>query len=433
MNCTAFTERMTSLKWASVPQEDAPSRPRTIHINTSGNGGGVAELISSLVDHDLESGLPTRWAVLDAPGPFFDFTKRLHYLFHGKGDPLEIQKSSQLYRAVLRDASKTIIPELRRTDTVVLHDPQTLGLVSLLRPHARRVYWHCHIGATAMQDNVREKLWDFFESDVQAADAVLVADPSYLRGFSPRAIQRIMPAISPTAPKNRDIGAPEVQHRLTEVGLFGSTTGESQAGRIWQHSALPATAPVLLQISRWDPLKGMVDLLSSVRRMDPSIHVVIAGPDPKDVLDDPEGSDQLDQALATYNAMPSHERGRVHIATLSIRDKCLNALRINALQRRADIVVQRSVEEGFGLTVTEAMFKAKPVVAHRVGGLAAQISDGVNGLLTEPRNDKEFVSAVHSLMNNKDYRTSLGSRARRDVRARFLMDRLSLDYQSLSR
>ncbi|MGH3691051.1 MAG: glycosyltransferase [Microbacterium sp.] len=203
------------------------------------------------------------------------------------------------------------------------------------------------------------------------------------------------------------------------------------AGRVWQDAPVPDHAPVVLQVSRWDPLKGIRDVLRVVEHLDPRVHVVVAGPDPAEVLDDPEGVDQLDEALQQLHELPAPIRSRVHLIALSAQDRDLNALHVNALQRRADVVVQRSVEEGFGLTITEAMFKGKPVVATRTGGIPRQIKDRVNGLLVEPGDDEAFIVAVNELVADEGLRAELGAAAESSVRRGYLIDRLVRNYDML--
>ena len=418
------------LRWVHPPPDTRG--PRTIHLNTSASGGGVAEMLSAVTAHDRAHGTASGWGVLDAPPAFFAVTKALHHLFHGRGDPTRVGAGGPTYRAVLERAGAALEGAIQPTDTVVLHDPQTLGLSSWARDRAERVYWQCHIGSLHDPRGVKPVLWSFFADDLRAVWAVLVTDARYVLGAPAPAVRVVHPAISPTSPKNTPLTDAQVAGHLRATGIGGTTSGSTPAGRVWHGGPLPAGAPVVLQVARWDPLKGMQDVVGAVERLDGTAHVVLAGPDPAEVLDDPEGQEQLEIVLERYRALPARDRARVHVVALSYRDGNLNALRVNALQRRADVVVQRSLEEGFGLTVTEAMLKAKPVVGSRTGGIPSQITDGVNGLLVDPGDDDAFAAAVNRLVPDPGLRSSLGAAAARDVRARYLIDRLAGDYRSLA-
>ena len=168
------------LRWVHPPPETRG--PRTIHLNTSASGGGVAEILSAVTRHDRAHGTASGWGVLDAPPAFFAVTKALHHLFHGRGDPARIGAGGLTYRAVLERAGAELEDVIRPTDTVVLHDPQTLGLSRWMRDRAERVFWHCHIGSLHDPRGVKPALWSFFADDLRAVRAVLVTDARYVLG-----------------------------------------------------------------------------------------------------------------------------------------------------------------------------------------------------------------------------------------------------------
>jgi trehalose synthase len=404
---------------------------RLIHINTSDRGGGVAEIIENVTRHDEAHDLRSGWIVIDAPDEFFAVTKGLHHLFHGRGDTTLLREGAHIYREVLHEVSVALELEIRQDDILVLHDPQTLGLAAWAARRGRPVYWHCHIGTLRKSVSIKEALWEFFANDLRAVEAVLVAEPGFLQGAPISRTLIVHPAIDPDAPKNVSMGSVDIEEHLQSIGAKLATDAVGPAGRIWQEGPLPAHVPVVLQVSRWDPLKGIRDVLRVIEDLDPRVHVVVAGPDPGEVLDDPEGVEQLEEALRQLRALPAQVRGRVHLIALSAQDRDLNALRVNALQRRADVVVQRSVEEGFGLTVTEAMFKAKPVVATRTGGIPRQIDDRFNGRLVEPNDDEAFIRAVNELVADARLRAEVGAAAEQSVREGYLIDRLVRNYDML--
>lgn len=408
------------------------SGARTVHINTSAAGGGVAELLAAVTAP--ARGRSSGWGVVRGDAAFYAFTKNLHHLFHGRGDPALLASAARDYRPVLADAAREIARHLRPADTLVLHDPQTLGLAPLLRPRVRRLAWHCHIGTRTGPPEVRAALWSLYAPDVPAVDEVLVVDAAYVSGSQARRVVEVAPATDPDSAKNRELGTAELAALLQDTGLTAGSAqraGATPAGRVWQQGAVPATAPVVLQVSRWDPLKGMADVVRSAEHLPPDVHLVLAGPEPAEVRDDPEGVQQLDIALDAWDRLPDPVRDRVHLVTLSGRDRIRNALWVNALQRRADVVVQRSVEEGFGLTVTEAMLKARPVVVTGVGGLALQVEHEVTGLVAPPH-DEPFAAAVGRLTTDPALRDRIGAAARASASARYLIDRLVADYDALS-
>lgn len=404
---------------------------RTVHLNTSAAGGGVAELLAAATAPSR--GGSSGWGVVRGDAAFYAFTKNLHHLFHGRGDPALLASSAQDYRPVLAEAAREIARQLRPEDTLVLHDPQTLGLAPLLRPRVQRLAWHCHVGTRTGPAEVRAALWSLYAQDVPAVDEVLVVDSAYVSGSGARRVVEVAPATDPESAKNRELGTAELAALLQETGLTAGEprSGATPAGRVWQQCAVPATAPVVLQVSRWDPLKGMADVVRSAEHLPPDVHLVLAGPEPAEVRDDPEGVQQLDVALHARDRLPAPVRHRVHLVTLSGRDRIRNALWVNALQRRADVVVQRSVEEGFGLTVTEAMLKARPVVVTGVGGLALQVEHEVTGLVA-PSQDEPFAAAVGRLTADPALRDRIGTAAHASASARYLIDRLVADYDALS-
>jgi trehalose synthase len=418
-----------SVRWVRQPADGAGAR--VIHVNTSARGGGVAEILENVTRHDRARSRRSGWVVIDAPDEFFAFTKGLHHLFHGRGDPALLDEGVRVYREVLAQVPALLERVIRPDDIVVLHDPQTLGLATWAARHARRTYWHCHIGSLTDPAGVKSALWQFFADDLHAVDAVLVTEPAYLAGAPVLRVRVVHPAIDPDAPKNTTMDDTEVARHLRAIGTDDTTSTVGPAGRVWQDDALPGDSPMVLQVSRWDPLKGMGDVLRTAAHLDPRTHVVLAGPDPTEVLDDPEGTAQLKETLQQLSALPEPVRSRVHLVALSAHDRDLNALRVNALQRRADVVVQRSLEEGVGLTVTEAMFKAKPVVASRTGGIPRQIDDRVSGLLVDPGDDDTFVAAVNELVADAQLRADIGAAAESSVRGSYLIDRLAGDYDVL--
>lgn len=418
-----------TVSWVHEP---AAASRRILHVNTSARGGGVAEILGDVMDEPAYEGATHGWLLLGGPPEFYQFTKLLHHRFHGHGAGEPLTAGTAVYRRVLADAAEHLRALVAADDVLVLHDPQTLGLAPLLAEHVGHLAWHCHIGTSTDPGGARNALWELFADDLDAVDTILVADPTYLPREHRHHVTTAAPAISLRAPKNEPLTDRQVREVLGDLGLT-STPGRAGIARVWQGGLLPDAAETVLQVSRWDPLKGMASVLALADSLPDRAHVVLAGPDPAEVLDDPEGLEQLQRVLAAFDGLPETTQERVHVVALSLEDRTVNARAVNALQRRADVVVQRSLEEGFGLTVTEAMLKARPVVAHAVGGIRQQIVDGQNGHLVDAADDERFAALVRELLTSPSRRESLGRAARESVEQNFLIGRLVRDYTRLAR
>jgi trehalose synthase len=244
----------------------------------------------------------------------------------------------------------------------------------------------------------------------------------------------IPPSIDPLSAKNADIPAEERIRVLTDAGLLSG--GGSPAEPI-VHGAPPpaAAAPLVVQVSRWDRLKDMPGVMLGFARMAPQrpgAHLMLAGPAVAGVTDDPEQAQVFTDCLLTWQTLPADVRDRVHLATLPTDDIDRNATMVNALQRHAAVVVQKSFAEGFGLTVTEAMWKGRPVVAGAVGGIRDQIEDGHSGLLVDPHDREAFAAALDRVLGDEQLAAGLGAAARARVLDHYLGDRQLRQYAELS-
>ncbi|MBF9134976.1 glycosyltransferase [Plantactinospora sp. S1510] len=410
-------------------------RPLLVHVNTTSTGGGVAELLHRLIPAQNDDGTAVGWAVVSGNPEFFALTKTLHHLLHGKGDPTPLAgvDAGTLYRSVLRPQGLWLAGQLREGDTVALHDPQTLGMAPMLAARGIRVVWHCHIGTTDRSATKPDYVWRFLAPEFDDVDVVLATRPEFGPPRFARRRHVVAPAIDPDSPKNRPLTAAEVDALLGGIGLVGPAAGDDLSATLDQVGPVPPNAPIVLQVSRWDPLKDMIGVLRCLPGLPQDVHLVLAGPDPYEVTDDPEGVVVLAEVRAAYRDLPEPERRRVHLVNLSMRDPERNALLINALQRRADVVLQKSLEEGFGLTVTEAMHKYRPVVASAVGGLALQVVDGETGLLVDPTDYAGVAAAVRRLLVDRDLCRRLGAQAAAEVARRYHISRLVADYRQVVR
>lgn len=411
--------------------EPTGERRRLVHVNATARGGGVAELLHGLVRCQRTAGLNACWAVIHGDEDFYAVTKLLHHLLHGTADPDRLRPELlRTYRDRLASQVPWFTERLARDDVVVLHDPQTLGLAPMVSALGARVVWHCHVGADVPPDRGPGAVWRAFEAELSAVDAVVTTLPEFAPPSVPLANRFVAaPAIDPAAPKNRHLTPPEATALLDRAGLTTDRTAPDV--RVVQQAPLPTDARVVLQVSRWDPLKDMPGVVRSVEGLAPDVHLVLAGTDPTEIPDDPEGLAVLADVQETLAGLSPADRARVHLVNVSMRNPLGNALLVNALQRRADVVLQKSLEEGFGLTVTEAMVKGRAVVASSVGGLRQQVTHERNGLLVDPTDLAGVRAALTRLLDDPALRRRLGDQARSDTLERYTMARLVADYAAI--
>jgi trehalose synthase len=417
---------------------------RTVwHVNSTEEGGGVAEMLQSVLGYAADSGIRIRWLVIEADAAFFDVTKRLHHLLHGSpGDHGSLGHAERhIYESALAAEADQLAGLVKPGDPVVLHDPQTLGLAPALVAAGARVVWSCHIGADEANEYSRAA-WQFLDRYTASPDYQVFSRPQYAwENLDRSQIKIIPPCIDAFTAKNQplsgasaaailDAAAVVPARTLTAAPTFigrDQTTGRvlTRADMI-EDNPVPGTARIVTQISRWDPLKDPLGVLSgfcSHGPPDSDVHFMLAGPDPNSIADDPDSRQTLAELRAARDALDPQARRRTHIACLPMRDLDENAAIVNALQRRADIVVQKSLAEGFGLTVAEAMWKARPTVASRVGGIQDQIESGVSGMLVEPSDLAQFGAAITTLLAEPDTADAMGSAAQARVCREYLAPR----------
>jgi trehalose synthase len=415
------------------------------NVNSTASGGGVAEMLQTLLAYARGAEVDTRWLVLDGDPQFFEITKAIHNALHGSlvGRTGFGPEDRAHYERVMRANLAHLRSMVRPGDAVLLHDPQTAGLAAGLKALGAHVVWRCHIGRDESTE-VTDLGWEFLREDVLAADAVVFSRVKYVPDWIPQErVQIIQPSIDPFSTKNTALESADVRRILIEVGLVRNgdvrdTVGfhrrAGSKGVLRRHADLvsnappPITAPLVVQVSRWDRLKDMPGVLSGfaahVAPKVPDAHLVLAGPDVSGVSDDPEGAEVYAECRTVWDALPDHVRSRCHLASLPMDDVDENALIVNALQRHAALVVQKSLAEGFGLTLTEAMWKARPVVASAVGGLQDQMTDGDEGLLlADPADLESFGELVTRLLGEPELRSGMGRRGQERVRRDFLGDR----------
>jgi len=445
---TASLERFRSVlneeQWERLERAAARARRdfegRVVwNVNSTARGGGVAELLGALVPYSRSAGVDARWVVIEGDAAFFRVTKRLHNMLHGApGDGEGLSPADEAtYLEVTERNARELAALVRPGDLVLAHDPQTAGLVTPLQRHGARVVWRCHVGADAPNPAVHEA-WSFLLPHVQRADRLVFSRPAFVwDGLDRSRVVVIAPSIDAFTAKNQPLAPDAVESILGACGIYAEHSGgaasftrlDGSPGRVRRCTErngsppLPATAPAVVQVSRWDRLKDPAGVLHAFAEgIAPSTnaHLVLAAPSTAAVADDPEGPRVLAELAAQARRMPADLRERVHLFSLPMDDIEENAAIVNALQRRADVVVQKSLAEGFGLTVAEAMWKARPVVASAVGGIQDQIVDGESGLLVDPHDLEGFAKAVARLLGDPARARWMGNNARERVRGAFL-------------
>lgn len=422
---------------------------RTVwNVNSTARGGGVAELLQSLIAYLRGGGIDARWSVIGGTPPFFEITKRIHNNLHGvagDGGGLGAEQHA-IYERNLAEAAAELAARVGPDDVVFLHDPQTAGLVDAVRATGALVVWRCHVGLDSPNDTARGA-WNFLRGYVTAADAFIFSRRSFAwEGLDPERIWLVAPSIDAFAPKNQELDPAQVGAILARAGITDGPVGgpttfalrDGGVGTVERPAELTEDAPVpndatlVAQVSRWDRLKDPVGVLSGFAdglAERPGAHLVLAGPAVEAVSDDPEGAEVLAEVKAARRRLGADVRARTHLACLPMDDIQENAAIVNALQRRADVIVQKSLAEGFGLTVAEAMWKRTAVIASRIGGIQDQIVDGESGiLLGDPTDIGAFATELRRLVDDAALRERLGTAAQRRVRDEFLGTRHLIQY-----
>ncbi len=365
---------------------------RVAHVNATPDGGGVAEILRSLVPITRDLGLDAAWYTLPPDTGFFNVTKQFHNWLQGQPGELT-SRHQRIYTRYLEQLAQQIAGV--HADVWVIHDPQPLALRDLV-PLRGGVIWRCHIDCSTANPHVR----DYLAPWVRGYDQALFSMPQYvLPALSRKQVRIIYPAIDPLAPKNRPLSASQTQSVLMRLGIDPSR-------------------PLLTQVSRFDPWKNpwqVIDIYRLAKREVPELQLAMAGVFA--ARDDPEGPKIYRQIRKYAGRDPD-----VHFFT----DPTLVGPReINALQAASDVVLQRSTREGFGLTVSEAMWKSRPVIATPVGGITVQLEHGRNGFLV--RNARDSAELVMRLVREPGLAGAIGTQARRTVRQQFLLPRLVRD------
>ena len=318
-----------------------------------------------------------------------------------------------------------------------------------MRDHGVRVVWRCHIGANLENEWTRQA-WSFLLPHVMPADAFVFSRREYAPAALPdERVHVSAPSIDPFAPKNRPLSSDEIDRITSRTSVYpGDFEGpamrflhsDGSEGRVERRAAvigngpLDRSLPLVVQVSRWDHLKDMRGVMLGfaegvVGRVDANLALV--GPSVADVTDDPEGAEVLHECVDAWHDLPIEAQDHIRLVSLPMDDVEENALMVNALQRASTIVVQKSLAEGFGLTVAEAMWKAKPMVASAVGGIVDQVVAGHRRAARRPGRSRGIGRVVADLLERPDELSQLGTNARAYVVDHFVGDRHLIRYAGL--
>jgi trehalose synthase len=424
---------------------------RTIwNVSSTAMGGGVAEMLRVLVGYAAGLGIPVRWTVISGDPYFFAITKRLHNQIHGEGSAAVIGGAdASHYEQVLAANADELLGQVRPGDIALLHDPQTAGLTAPLVQAGVHVAWRSHIGVD-WQNDVTRAAWDFLRKYLATAHRYVFTRQQYVPSWIPEGLTRIIPpSIDPLSAKNAELDDGTVHAILTTIGVVSGgppsapgrfprqdgTTGEvTQAATVTGEDRPGEADPVVVQVSRWDRLKDMPGVMRGfAEHVAPAGdgYLMLVGPEVSGVTDDPEGGEVLAECRELWRSLPAAIRARVLLVTLPLEDIEQNAAMVNAIQRHARVIVQKSFAEGFGLTVAEGMWKGRPVVGSAVGGIQDQIAEGTGVLLRDPADLAEFGSQVRRLLDDPAVADRMGRAGHEHVREHYVGDRHLLQYAEL--
>ena len=368
-------------------------------INSTFVGGGVAEILEHMVPLLNQLGVDARWDVITAGEEFFDVTKKFHNALHGRSE-----KISPKDFALFSEVTERNLEQLKYYgDIIFVHDPQPVGLIAKKKEIGKKWVWRCHIDVS----NPDKKVWKFLRKFIVDYDAAIFSAPNFAQQLPIRQFL-ITPSIDPLSDKNRELDSGTIKKVLAKYGLV-------------------TDKPMIVQISRFDRLKDPLGVIEAFRTVRKSIdcQLVLAG---GTATDDPECTEVFGEVKRQAEGNPD-----IHVLLVPPESD----IEINAFQRASTIIIQKSLKEGFGLTISEALWKAKPVVASAVGGIPLQIKDKLTGLLCYSVEGAAY--ALRQLLGNPEYANRLGQNGKEHVKQNFLITGhlknyllmfLALDHQS---
>ena len=413
---------------------------------TGSEHGGMAEVLGAILGYVRDGGINARWAVVRGGDEFISLTQQLYRALYGVPEAgLDLRAADrEAYERVLAGSADVLGALVRRGDVVVLHDPPTAGLIGPMHEAGAKVAWRCHLG-TDERTPTTDAAQQFLLPYVEPADSYVFSREQFVWPGLDRSRTRIVPpSINPLSPKNQHLDAATVSAILGRMGLTADGDGEPPTIELLDGSPLridsipvvvqkrpiPQASHVVAHVSKWDRLKdpmGLLDCFADHCRG--AIDLVLAGPDPSAIPDEPDSEAVWAELVTRLGELPREAEESIHLVALPVGRTAESAAMVNAIQRRADVVVRKSFAEGFGLSLAEAMSKGTPVVATRVGGIQSLIVDGETGLLVDDPNDLDgFAAAIRRLVEDPELANRLGAAAQRRVSENFLISRHVADY-----
>jgi trehalose synthase len=369
---------------------------RVLELSSTATGGGVAEMLSSLVPLERDLGLDATWAVVAGDPAFFEVTKKLHNGLQG----MDVELSAEEQREYLRHNERYARALGDAWDVVIVHDPQPAALRSFARDHVGRWVWRCHVDSSTPH----LPTWEFLRAYVERHDRAVFTLGEFVPPDLATPTSLLVPAIDPLSSKNRALPGYLARETVAELGV-------------------DLERPLLLQVSRFDPWKdplGVIEVWRRARQALPALQLALVG---SMATDDPEG-------WGIYEAIARETAGE-DACFLFTDQMGVTSHEVNALQRVADVAIQKSVREGFGLIVSETQWKGTALVAGRAGGIPLQLQDGVTGRFADTVD--AFAARVIELLEDPATAHAMGTAAIRSVRERFLLPRLLRDQLRLLR
>ncbi len=358
------------------------------NINSTYIGGGVAEILDHMVPLVNQLGVDMRWDVIQGNNDFFSVTKKFHNAIHGIHENITASDFDLFIETTQKNAEQIKL----YGDIIFVHDPQPIALIAQKETIGRKWAWRCHIDISSPDETV----WNFLHKFIVHYDAAVFSAPNFARQLSiPQFL--ISPSIDPLSDKNKELPIETINAVLSKYGLYQEK-------------------PMILQVSRFDRLKDPVGVIAAFEMVRKNIdcQLVLAG---GTATDDPESEEVLKEVKERASGNPD-----IHVLLIPPGSD----IEINALQRAATVILQKSIKEGFGLTVSEALWKKKPVVATGVGGITLQVKHKFTGLLCHSIEGAAY--SIRQLLINREYANWLGQNGHQHVKQNFLITRHVRDY-----
>ncbi len=365
-----------------------------VHINSTYTGGGVAVILKRLVPLMNDIGLTAEWRVLQGTPDFFTITKKFHNALQGE----DIHFTDIKQQVYLETNQEFSTYAHLNADCVIVHDPQPLPLIKFYKKQEPWI-WRCHIDLS----NPNNEIWEFLSSFILKYDRVIISNKNYKKEDLPVEQTIIPPAIDPLTIKAKDLSNEDIMKYLDKFGI-------------------KTDKPIITQISRFDKWKdpmGVLEIFNQVKKQ-VDCRLVLLG---NMATDDPEGMNIYHEIFDKVRQLKNND----DIYLLNVESDIL----VNSLQTKSDVIIQKSLREGFGLTVTEALWKGTPVVASNVGGIPLQIQDGKSGYLVDSTDIETFVERIVKILRDPDLAKEMGRKGKEYVRHNFLITRLLTDYLDL--